>query len=148
MYRGSLNQNYQRKFIYQPIPTSWMSSYRSSLRQLPTAFLYAEIRKLENSIKHLRRSNEELKRYCTTEEEDTSWILPIIVENEQVIKKQSDQVKYVKQEISERAVENDHTVEDLLTEESVADRTNGGDRLNGADRDQKDIDEFNNGLHL
>lgn len=131
---------------------SWTSSYQSALRQLSTASLYAEVHKLENSIKHLRRSNEELKLHCNTEAEDTSWIIPIIEENEQVIEKQSDQVKYVRQEIFGRAVENEWAGGDLLTKGSISKRANeSGVELNDAENgngEQVEVDGHSNGLHL
>src|SRR5436190_17153763 len=93
---------------------SWTATYKSSLRQLSTPSLYGEVFKLENSIKHLQRSNEELRAHGNSEEEDTSWVEPVIAENEQVIKKQNEQVELAKREISERGATSEHTEEVMV----------------------------------
>ena len=64
--------------------------------------LYQEVDRLENSIKHLRRSNTELKQHELESEEDTSWVEPTIAENEQLIAKQTRQIELVKLKLSGR----------------------------------------------
>ena len=80
---------------------SWKPSYRNTVRQLSTPLLYAEILKLENSIKHLKRSNEELKLHGENED-DGQWTENVVRENEDVIAKQEEQIEMVKGEIVER----------------------------------------------
>jgi predicted GNAT family acetyltransferase len=116
--------------------------------------LYGEMLKLENSIKHLRRSNEELRLHGVTEEEDTSWIQPVIAENEQVITKQSEQVELVKCEIAERGSRSEHPEEAMLNRDSVNGTLNDGngeensEQKESDDGDRMDVDEPTNGVHL
>jgi hypothetical protein len=122
---------------------SWRETYKSTLKQLSSPSLYGEILRLENSIKNLRRSNDELRLYESNAQEDTSWIPPIIVENDQVIAKQSEQVDLVKVELSDRGALSDHS----------NDLTNGDVREVGDDDDEQDaeqmeIDESIDGVHL
>ena len=124
---------------------TWRETYKSTLKQLSSPSLYGEILRLENSIKNLRRSNEELRLHKSNAQEDTSWIPPILVENDQVIAKQSEQVDLVKVELSDRGALSDHS----------NDFTNGDAREvadDGAndeqDAEQMDIDESSDGVHL
>lgn len=124
---------------------SWRETYKSTLKQLSSPSLYGEILRLENSIKNLRRSNEELRLYESNAQEDTSWIPPIIVENDQVIAKQSEQVDLVKVELSDRGALSDYS----------NDFTNGDTREVGddgaddeQDAEQMEIDEPSDGVHL
>lgn len=134
---------------------SWTTAYKSALCQLSTPSLYGEILKLENSIKHLRRSNEELRLYGTSGEEDTSWIPPVIAENEEVIKKQSEQVELVKNEISERGAKSKHGDEAFMVRDSTGSSSNGnaarieehGEREN-IQGETMQLDEPSNGVHL
>ena len=131
---------------------SWIPGYKSTIRQLSTPSLHGEILKLENSIKHLRRSNEELRAHRnTSQNDDTSWIAPIIAENEQVIAKQVEQIALVKQELSERGHASEHADDIQLNggersvatandEQPVEEGTNVGEPM--------DLDESSNGLHL
>jgi len=81
---------------------TWPATYTYTLRQLSVMSLYQEVDRLENSIKHLRRSNTELKQHELEAEEDTSWVEPTIAENEQAIAKQTRQIELVKLELSGR----------------------------------------------
>jgi hypothetical protein len=132
---------------------SWTSAYKSSLRQLSTPSLYGEMLKLENSIKHLRRSNGELRIHGSNDEGDTSWIQPVIAENELVIMKQNEQVELVKQEISDRGAKSEHEEEGLLSQGPVNDTLDGNeqqhyDQEGIDDRDRIELEEPSNGVHL
>lgn len=130
------------------------TAYKSALGQLSTPSLYGEILRLENSIKHLRRSNEELRLHETSGEEDTSWIQPVIAENEGVIKKQREQVELVKSEISERGAKSTHGEEILMVRDSNGSSTTGNtERIEeNAEREivgeTMQLDESSNGVHL
>jgi len=133
---------------------SWTTTYKSAIHQLSTPSLYAEILKLENSIKHLQRSNEELVEHGKSEE-DGSWIVPIIGENEEVIAKQTEQVKFVKDEIVERGMSNEHAEEDISLNTNGAETEHGNGtglengNVNGEEHgDEMDIDELDDGVHL
>ena len=131
-----------------------MTAYKATLRQLSTPSLYGEVIKLENSIIHLRRSNDELKTHGETEEE-ASWVGPIIAENEQVIAKQLNQVELVKAEIVERGAWSEHAQgnvsngngvgEDLTMREGELNREH---REGDEDEDRMQVDEINEGMHL
>jgi hypothetical protein len=132
---------------------SWTSAYKSSLRQLSTPSLCGEILKLENSIKHLRRSNDELRVHESNDEGDTSWIQPVIAENELVIMKQNEQVELVKHEISNRGARSEHAEEGLLGQGPVNGTLDGNGQQHYEqedidDRDRIELDESNNGVHL
>lgn len=133
---------------------SWTTAYKSAIRQLSTPSLYAEILKLENSIKHLQRSNEELVEHGKSEE-DGSWVIPIIAENEEVIAKQTDQIKYVKDEILERGMSSEHAGEDVSIKSNGEEIVNGngngsesGDRYEEEHGDEMEVDELEDGVHL
>lgn len=132
---------------------SWTSAYKSSLRHLSTPSLHGEILKLENSIKHLRRSNDELRVYESSGEEDTSWIAPVIAENEQVIVKQNEQVELVMQEISDRGVKTEDVEEAMLVPDSMKGNLHGNgeqdlEQEEIDDGDGMELDEPSNGVHL
>jgi hypothetical protein len=133
---------------------SWTTAYKATIRQLSTPSLYAEILKLENSIKHLQRSNEELKQHGETEE-DGSWIVPIIAENEDVIEKQTQQITFIKEEIIERGLSSEHADEDMVetTHGESTTNGNGNGTGNGAAHDEEQGDEMQlddpeDGVHL
>jgi hypothetical protein len=125
---------------------SWKETYKSRLKQLSTPSLYGEVLRLENSIKHLRRSNQELRDHESSTNEDTSWIAPVISENEQVIAKQSEQVELVKSEFSDRGTVSDHA------DDSANPIPNGNREEvmddNAQDVDRMEVDESSDGLHL
>jgi hypothetical protein len=132
---------------------SWTTAYKSALRQLSTPSLYGEIFKLENSVKHLLRSNEELRLHGTSGAEDTSWIQPVIAENEEVIKKQREQVELVKSEISERGAKSEHGEEVTMIQDSTATNRSAGSIEENAERESVEqgmmqLDEPSNGVHL
>src|SRR5579859_627840 len=81
---------------------SWRLPYQNVVKHLSTPQLYAEILKLENSIKHLKRSNEELTRHGEECEEDAQWTADVVRENEGVISKQEEMIEMVKTEAVER----------------------------------------------
>ena len=131
-------------------------AYKSALRQLSTPSLYGEILKLENSIKHLRRSNEELILHGTNAEEDTSWIQPVIAENEDVIKKQGEQMELVRTEIFERGARSGHTDKGMMAQGSNGSTMNGNAEARSEENavqatdegEGMQEDEPSNGVHL
>jgi hypothetical protein len=132
---------------------SWTTAYKAALRQLSTPSLYGEVNKLENSVTHLRRSNDELKVHWETEQEDTSWIAPIIAENEQVIAKQVEQVELVKTELLDRDAWTEHGQEKALDGNGTGGDLNiteaePGHHYNMEEDDRMQVDEDNNGVHL
>jgi len=133
---------------------NWASSYKVTLRQLSTPSLYGERNKLENSIKHLRRSNDELIDHGNHKTEDMIWIESVVAENKEVIFKQMEQVKLVKDEISDRGVKSEHADDAAHEEEGVNSSMNGnnaGNRVNSEQSDGRntmELDEPSNGIHL
>ena len=131
-------------------------AYKSALRQLSTPSLYGEILKLENSIKHLRRSNEELRLHGTNAEEDRSWIQPVIAENEDVIKKQGEQMELVRTEIFERGARSGHTDKGMMAQGSNGSTMNGNAEARSEENavqatdegEGMQEDEPSNGVHL
>jgi|SRR5579859_4466998 len=93
---------------------SWITAYKATIRQLPTLSLFGEIQKLENSIKHLQRSNDELKTHAERES-DSSWVGAIVSENEDVIAKQKEQIEITKAEIKERCGGSEHAEDKPVT---------------------------------
>src|SRR5271170_3967319 len=116
---------------------SWKETYKSRLKQLATPSLYGEVLRLENSIKHLRRSNEELRDHESSAEEDTSWIAPVIAENDEVIAKQSERVDLIKAEISNRGTVSDHADDSA----NMQSNGNGEARDNEQHVDRMEVDE-------
>jgi hypothetical protein len=123
---------------------SWILSYKSAIRQLSTPSLYSEALKLENSIKHLRQSNEELRLHSHNQEEDTSWIAPVISENEESITKQTEQVKLVKLELASRGARSEHAEPGILNHDPVNNTSSGSHR----DADRMELDDPTNGVEL
>jgi len=132
---------------------TWPATYTSTLRQLSVPSLYQEVDRLENSIKHLRRSNAELEQHELETEEDTSWVQPTIAENDQVIAKQTRQIELVKLELSGRGVASNTTnaEPDGRLEDSNGDHMQNNishsEPINGEGK--MDVDTSSeNGLHL
>jgi hypothetical protein len=130
---------------------NWKIQYINLVKQLSLPDLFVELRKLENSIRNLHRSNDELKAYHESgEEQDGSWILGIVDENKQVIVKQTEQARIVKERILElEEYAKGATMEDT-TEEVML---NGHAKIDhGADeqvrKDQLDADGEGPGIHL
>lgn len=132
---------------------SWRDTYASTLRQLSVPSLYLEVIRLENSIKHLQRSNTELGQHELEADEDTSWVRPIVSENEEVITKQGCQIELVKLELSNReAASNVIGPEPGGRQEG----SNGHQRPNGGSHLERMVEEDKmdvhttpeNGLHL
>ena len=57
-----------------------------------------EIARLENSVKHLLRSNEEMKEFLESEEQEDQLVAVSIKENEVTIKKQKIKISLLKAE--------------------------------------------------
>jgi hypothetical protein len=132
----------------------WTTAYKETIRQLSTPSLYAEILKLENSIKHLHRSDEELREHGKNEEAG-SWIVPIIEENEDVIAKQTQQITFIKDEIIERGLSSEHADEDMVETTHGESITNGNGNGTGnsvrhgeEQGDEMEGDEPEDGVHL
>ena len=132
---------------------TWPATYTSPLRQLSVPSLYQEVDRLENSIKHLRRSNAELEQHELETEEDTSWVQPTIAENDQVIAKQTRQIELVKLELSGRGVASNTTnpEPDGRLEDSNGDHMQNNishsEPINGEGKMDVDTNS-ENGLHL
>jgi len=133
---------------------SWTTAYKAALRQLPTPELDGEALKLENSVTHLRRSNDELKLHGETEKDAASWVGPIIAENTDVIAKQVQQVELVKAEIAERGAWGDHGQETALNGNGVLNDTGMMEdepvqhEQDGEDEERMQVDENSDGVHL
>jgi hypothetical protein len=128
---------------------SWRPSYRNVVRHLSTPSLYAEVLKLDNSIKHLKRSNKELQLHGESED-DGQWALDVVKENEDVIAKQEEQIEIVKAEIIGRA----QTEHEEMVVESGNDKVEGNLNGNGVRTSQvqgsgelMDLED-DDGLHL
>jgi vacuolar-type H+-ATPase subunit H len=125
---------------------SWRPSYKNVVHQLSTPLLYAEILKLENSIKHLKRSNDELKLHADNEDEG-QWTLDVVKENEDVIAKQEEQIEMVKGEIIERG-QTGHGDMDVQGNDKLHEGVNGnGVHEDEATGEDMDLDE-EDGVHL
>jgi len=96
-------------------------------------------------MKNLRRSNDELRLYENSAQEDTSWIPPVITENDQVIEKQSEQVDLIKVELSDRGALGDHS-NDVTNGDAQEAADDGAD--DEPDAERMEIDESSNGVHL
>jgi hypothetical protein len=130
---------------------SWTTAYKAALRQLSTPSLYGEVLKLQNSVTHLRRSNDELKVHAETEQEDISWIETVIAENEEVIAKQTEQVQLAKAEIMERDAWSEHGQEDSMNGDGASEALELGDlrdHQGEENGDHMDIDGDDDGVHL
>jgi hypothetical protein len=125
---------------------NWRETYKLSLMQLSTPSLYGEILRLENSIKHLRRSNEELRIHENNQDEDTSWVPTVIAENEEVISKQNEQVELIKGELSERGTRSEHADDhgEVIMNGNGKHVADGGED----EADGMEIDESDDGVHL
>jgi hypothetical protein len=131
---------------------NWTSVYKTRLRQLSTPSLYGEILKLENSIKHLRRSNDELRAHGEHREEEKSWSLAVIAENEEVIGKQGSQIELIRLEILNRGENREHA-EDIMLTDDMAGTSNGvtvhaTEETESNGEEMMDLDERSNGVHL
>jgi len=134
---------------------SWRTAYKATIHQLSVPSLYGELRKLENSVKHLRRSNEELTAHGEAEGTAGSWVFPVIQENEAVIAKQEEQVQLVTQKILEREAQ--IPAEDEAMETEIQSPQNNGMtdnvEINGGERgvnsdNRMDVDDSGAGVHL
>jgi hypothetical protein len=127
--------------------------YTSTLWQLSIPSLYQEKFRLENSIKHLHRSNTALKEHEVEADEDTTWVQSTVGENEQVIAKQRRQIELSELELFRRSVGSNSlgSASDRREEAS-----NGEQRMKGESRsepegqdDKMDVDEDSqSGLRL
>ncbi|KTW28570.1 hypothetical protein T552_01831 [Pneumocystis carinii B80] len=73
------------------------TTFLSAIQMLNLEQLHSEISMLNNSIKHLIRSNNDLKEY--TQE---AWAEETIKENEQVIIRQKEKIEMISKEIEKR----------------------------------------------
>lgn len=126
---------------------NWRPPYKNVVRQLSTPSLYAEILKLDNSIRHLKRSNEELILHGESEE-DGQWTVDIVKENKDVIAKQEEQIEMVKAEIAERGQSGHAEIEVGDGDDKVQGRLNENGMHRGEEQGEPMILEEDNGLHL
>ena len=99
---------------------------------------------------HLRRSNDELKAHGEShEEEDTSWIDPVIAENEKLIAKQLAQADLVKQELSRRGTKSEHAEQDMDVDDEAGEKVNRDTQaVELSETAQMELDEPVNGVEL
>jgi len=126
---------------------NWRSSYKNVVRHLSTPSLYAEILKLDNSIRHLKRSNEELKLHGESED-DGQWTADVVKENEDVIAKQEEQIEMVKAEIVQRGQSGHSEMEMGAGDEKVQGNLNGNGVQRGEEHGEQMNLEDDDGLHL
>ncbi|KAK9459258.1 uncharacterized protein V1516DRAFT_679428 [Lipomyces oligophaga] len=82
-------------------------TYIEAIAQLPRDALSTEQARLENSIKHLERSNEEIENYIEQEArngnpQEEKELKEVIEENQFVISGQKERIELVKGEIRRR----------------------------------------------
>ncbi|KAJ2963213.1 hypothetical protein NQZ79_g1687 [Umbelopsis isabellina] len=131
-----------------------MNATQDDLDKLPTETILAEIGKLQNSIKHLLRSNTEMKEFDP--ELADSDLRQAVQENEQVIARQDSQIDRLIQTIRDRlgddaAREIESTVQEYRQKD--LDLISGrADTLHGAETTQdaaaNDNDQDNDGVFL
>lgn len=126
---------------------NWRPSYKNVVRHLSTPSLYAEILKLDNSIRHLKRSNEELKLHGESED-DGQWTADVVKENEDVIAKQEEQIEMAKAEIVERGQSEHSEMEVGDGDEKVQSNFNGNGVQRGEEHGEPMDLEDDDGLHL
>lgn len=131
---------------------SWRPSYTNVAKHLSTPQLYAEILKLENSVKHLKRSNEELIRHGEESGEDAPWTEEVVRENEGVISKQEEMIEMCREEIIERGQtgHGEMEVEEERDGKVQGDEVSGnGNRGQGSEELGEDMDlDEEDGVHL
>lgn len=132
------------------------AAYKTAISKFSLPLLYDEKAKLENSLRHLRRSNEELRAHAETIENDRQWVESVIVENEGVIARQEERIEIVNRELSERRAENKHENDTLsdATPNGSGNLSNGhSDRMeedasNGTEMEVDEAADTGQGLHL
>lgn len=127
-----------------------MNATQDDLDKLPTETILAEIGKLQNSIKHLMRSNIEMKEFDPNLTDGD--LRQAVQENEQVIARQDSQIDRLIETIRHRlgddaAREIDSTVQDyrqkdleLIRGPAAADTTRGTDPTQDAAANDNDQD--------
>ena len=78
--------------------------FAQALKDLPVSSLYAKAHELQNSVAHLRRSNEELKSYSASQAAagGDRDCLEAVAENEVVIQRMLERVQLVRAEMERR----------------------------------------------
>jgi hypothetical protein len=132
---------------------SWRFAYKSVIDHLSVPSLYGELQKLENSVKHLRRSNDELRVHREEEGQGGSWVLPVISENESVIAKQEEQIQLLKEKILEREAATEIQVDEFMRidqgqSNGTLRQVEGNGTANPDTEEDMDIDKANAGVHL
>jgi hypothetical protein len=136
--------------------TNWRIEYRTLVKQLPIAALYKEVQRLEASVKHLRQSNDDLKTYHESgQEENSAWVFDIVNENNLIILKQTEQTEISKERILEieQCAQTQSSKEERTTPEVVSNGHTKTNEVNesgdGQDsEDHMDVDGTNTGIHL
>jgi len=113
------------------------AAYKTAISKFSLPLLYDEKAKLENSVRHLRRSNEELRTHAETSENDRQWVRSVIAENEGVIARQEERIEMVNRELSERRAGNEHE------NDTLSDATNGSGNLSNGHSDRMQEDSGN-----
>ena len=83
----------------QPINAA---AFAEALIALPLSSLYAKLFELRNSIAHLQRSNDELKRFIGASPDGDKDYEEAIEENEVVVKRIEERIELVKVEMEKR----------------------------------------------
>ena len=74
-------------------------AFALAIQELPIGSLYAKASELQNSLHHLRRSNEQLKPFADDGDEDCATA---IRENDQVMERFEQRVQLLKEEVEAR----------------------------------------------
>lgn len=88
----------------QSVPIS-SAIFADAIKELSLSIVYAKASEIQNSIAHLRRSNEELRLFIAEDqvsEDDKREIEGYIVENEGVIASMMERVNIIKAEVNAR----------------------------------------------
>lgn len=81
------------------------AAFAAALKELPLSGLYAKAAEISNSIKHLQRSNEEMREFAAEScesERDRSEMHSYVVENEGVIALMRERIQLLKDEVGSR----------------------------------------------
>lgn len=94
------------------------TAFAEAITELPLSSLYAKVSELRNSIAHLTRSNEELRRYIIESEEgpdspDNKELESYVVENEEVMQAMAERIGLLKAEVEGRG---QRWMEEVLTD--------------------------------
>ncbi|GAA5902837.1 uncharacterized protein JCM6883_007258 [Sporobolomyces salmoneus] len=117
----------------------------AELSTLEPELLVNEISRLENSLKHLKRSNEELKEFIEVEddEETKAEFVNTVFENQETIAKQEERIQMIRLALEEQIgvqASNSHysTREDTIQSTSTSAPTQQSTRNEAAEEDEEE----------